>query len=75
MSEFYFTAQVDEQTRMCVAPLSDEDLELSGESVEDSSGYFLYIATGGIEPSAIEILAQIKSDSAAWRLSQLLGLK
>lgn len=75
MAEYYFSAQVDGDTTLCIAPLTDKRIELSGQSIDDPSGYFLYQVRGGAEPDEVEILARLESEEAALRLKDMLALK
>lgn len=75
MAEYYFSVQVDSETTLCIAPLTDRRVELSGEQIEDRSGYFLYRTKGNDEPGEVEILARLTSEDAAFQLKQLLSLK
>ena len=75
MSEYYFSAQIDSDTTLCIAPLTDRRLELSGEKIEDMSGYFLYQTKGNGEPGEVEIIARLTCEDAAIRLKEMLSLK
>lgn len=75
MSEYYFSAQVDSDTTLCIAPLTNKRIELSGQPIEDASGYFLYQTRGGGEPSEVQILARLESEEAALQLKDMLALK
>jgi hypothetical protein len=75
MSEYYFSAQIDRDTTLCIAPLTTKRVELSGQRIDDASGYFLYQTRGGGEPSEVQILARIESDEAALALKDMLALK
>ena len=46
MAEYYFSAKTDMETTLCIAPITDKRIELSGEEIEDRSGYFLYQIKG-----------------------------
>jgi len=59
----------------CIAPLTDKRIELSGEEIEDVSGYFLYETKGGSEPGEVRIIARLTSEEAALRLKNMLALK
>jgi hypothetical protein len=74
MAEYYFSAELDNQTTICIASMTDRRLELSGEEVSDPSGYFLYTVSHSTQPETVEILARVQSDDAAWRLRDMLGL-
>jgi hypothetical protein len=75
MSEYYFSTQTDSETVLCIAPITDKRIELSGEDIGDSSGYFLYETKGGAEPGEVRILARLTSEEAALRLKTMLELK
>jgi hypothetical protein len=75
MPEYYFSREVDSETTLCIAPLTEKRIELSGENIEDASGYFLYETTGGGEPQEVQILARVTSEEAAFRLKEMLLLK
>jgi hypothetical protein len=75
MPEYYFSKKIDSTTTLCIAPLSDRRIELSGEQVDDPSGYFLYKTMGLAEPNEVEILARLTSEEAAFRLKELLSLE
>jgi hypothetical protein len=75
MSEYYFSAQIDSDTTLCIAPLTNKRIELSGQQIEDPSGYFLYQTRGGGEPGEVQILARLESEEAALKLKDMLALK
>ncbi|MCA1527359.1 MULTISPECIES: hypothetical protein [Bradyrhizobium] len=75
MSNYYFSAKVDDDTTLCIAPITARRIELSGQEIADDSGYFLFQTKGGAEPSEVEILARLTSEEAVLRLSQMLDLK
>lgn len=75
MEGYYFSAPLDSDTTIYLSPLSDRRIEMSGEEVADSSGYFLYTVRHTRQPEAVEILARVHSEEAAWRLKQLFDLR
>jgi hypothetical protein len=75
MADYYFSAQIDRETTLCIAPITSKRIELSGQKVPDTSGYFLYQTRGGGEPGEVEILARLESEEAALRLADMLSLK
>ena len=75
MAEYYFSKEIDSETSLCIAPLTDKRIELSGETVEDPSGYFLYEVKGGGEPHDVNIIARLASEEAALQLKDLLSLE
>jgi hypothetical protein len=74
MTEYYFSAQVDRETTLCISPMTSRRLELCGEDIDDESGHFLYLLKGGAEPREVEILARLATDDAIFRLREMLGL-
>jgi hypothetical protein len=75
MSEYYFSAKLDDDTTLCIAPITEKRIELSGQTISDKSGYFLYQTKGGGEPSEVEIFARLTSVEAALRLRQMLSME
>jgi hypothetical protein len=75
MAEYYFSARIDSDTTLCIAPLTDRRIELSGEDIEDTSGYFLYELKGGGEPNEVRIIARLASEEAAFELKDMLSLR
>ena len=47
---------------------------MSGQDIEDSSGYFLFERRGTGEGAEIEILAQAVSEDAAHRLREMFEM-
>jgi hypothetical protein len=74
MAQYYFSAKIDSDTTLCIAPLTNRRIELSGQQIDDPSGYFLYQTRGGGEPSDVQILARLDSEEAALRLKDMLAL-
>jgi hypothetical protein len=75
MTEYYFSREIDSDTTLCIAPITERRIELSGEKIDDASGYFLFETRGGGEPGEVEILARLTSEEAAFRLKEMLLLK
>jgi hypothetical protein len=75
MAAHYFTVSLDNETTLTIAPLTNRSIVLSGETIEDSSGYFLYATRKSEEPNEVRILARIFSDDAAFQLSQMLNME
>jgi hypothetical protein len=74
VTDYYLSAQVDQETTLCISPMTARRLALSCDEVEDESGHFLYVIRGGDEPREVEILARLTSDEAVFKLGALLGL-
>lgn len=75
MAEYYFSARMDNGATLCLAPLTDRRIELSGEDVADPSGYFLYATQGSDFRTEVQILARVTSEEAAWKLKEILSLE
>ena len=75
MAEYYFSARVDSDTTLCIAPITKKRVELSGQDIRDTSGYFLYQTKGGGDPGEVEIIARLESEEAALKLKEMLALK
>jgi hypothetical protein len=63
MAKFYFSANIGNDTILCIAPLTDRRQELSGQELEDTSGYFLFEQRLSDGPDSARVLAQILSDA------------
>lgn len=74
MDELYFSVNTDRETTLCLAPLSDRQIALSGEEIDDASGYFLFERTGNGDSSTINILARVTSIDAVERMRTMLAL-
>jgi hypothetical protein len=74
MAEFYFSVNLDNHRTLCVAPLTDRRIAMSGQDVPDVSGYFLFEKRGDGEAVKIEILAHAMSEDAAFRLRDVLNM-
>lgn len=75
MGEFYFSVPLGDKHALCVAPLSDRRLAMSGQEVADPSGYFLYERRGSGELADVEIIARVVSEEAALRLRDMLKME
>ncbi len=69
----YYSRSIDNDTRLQLSPLTSVQARIAGSDFEDAGGYFLY-QTRDSDPHGLEVLAQVSSDDAAFRLSRLLGL-
>ena len=69
---FFFSAKLDEGQTLCLAPLSDQAIAASGDDVPDPSGHWLYEKD---QDGRVELIAQVATNEAAWRLRTLLKLR
>ena len=68
MAEYYFSTALSNNRTLCIAPLSNNLIERSGQSVPDPSGYFLFERHHDDALGRIEIIAQLLSVDAVFRL-------
>lgn len=73
MAEFYFSVNIDNDRTLCVAPLTERKIALSGEEIDDPSGYFLFELSAS-DDSVIEIIARVQSEEAAFRLRDMFNM-
>lgn len=74
MADLYLSVNTEDGTTLCVAPLTDRQLSLSGQEILDQSGYFLFERHGSGAQERVEILAHLVSDEAAERIRLVLNL-
>lgn len=75
MAEHYFSTNIDNETTLCIAPLTNKRLAMSGQYIADASGYFLYETRKSEQPNEVRIIAQVLSEEAAFQLSRLLNME
>ena len=75
MAEYYFTTNIDNETTLCIAPLTNRRIAMSGQEIADTSGYFLYETCKSQEPNEVRIIAQLLSEEEALRLSRILNME
>lgn len=71
---FYFSKAIDSERVLCLAPISQRQLDVADSDVEDCSGYFLFEQTGITDCREVKILAQIHSDDAALTIRDMMQL-
>lgn len=74
MDEFYFSVNLDNDRTLCLAPLTDRRIAMSGQEVMDPSGYFLFEQQPSDEHGGVRIIAQVFSDDAVERLRDMLKM-
>ena len=75
MAEHYFSTNIDNETTLCIAPLTNRRIAMSGQEIADTSGYFLYETYKSEQPNGIKIIAHILSEEAAFELSRVLNME
>ena len=74
MDEFYFSVSLGDNRTLCLAPITDRWIAMSGENVADPSGYFLFEKHGSDEFGGIEIIARVVSEDAVFRLREMFKM-
>jgi hypothetical protein len=72
---YYFSANLDNNRALCIAPLSNRRIEGCPERLNDVSGYFLFETNRATEPQSTKILARLVSEEAAFELSEMLNMR
>lgn len=75
MDSLYFSAPIDEERTLCLAPITERRREMASQEIDDPSGYFLYELTGSGESARVEIIARLISEDAVFRLRDMLKLE
>jgi hypothetical protein len=75
MAHLYFTTNIDNETTLCIAPLTSRRIAMSGQEIPDASGYFLYETRKSEQPNEVRIIAQLVSEEAAFELSRILNME
>lgn len=75
MGLFFFSAKIDEERTLFLAPLTERRKQHAGQRLDETSGYFLYEMHGQGDEAEIEIIARIDDDEAALRLKEILKLE
>lgn len=74
MSDYYFSAPLGNSRTLHIAPLTERRIEASGQEITDPSGYFLFETGAERNSNTVEIIAQVLSEDAAFRLRDVLGM-
>lgn len=74
MNEFYFSVNLDNDRMLCLAPLSDRRIAMSGQELEDTSGYFLFEQSHSDEFGGVKILARVLSEDGVMQLREMFSM-
>lgn len=74
MDDYYFTVPLDNDCMLCLAPLTERRIAMSGQRVPDSSGYFLFEKRHTNDFSGVNIIAHVVSEEAAFRLREMFNM-
>lgn len=75
MARYHFSTDLDDDTTLCIAPLTDRHIAMSGQNIPDASGYFLYETCKSERPNEVRIIAQLPSEKAAVQLSRMFSME
>lgn len=75
MDNLYYTATLDSNRQLCLSPITDRLIELSGQDVCDFSGYFLYERRVQGNTTDVEIIAHVLSLEGALRLRSAFNMR
>lgn len=73
MDALYLSTDSQDDTRLCIAPLTRRLIAATGADAADAAGYFLFERQGD-DPENVQILARVASEDAALKLARLLNL-
>jgi hypothetical protein len=74
MDYYYFSAELQDGRMLCLSQMTDRRLAMSGQAIDDVSGYFLYELHGKHDTAPVEIIARVPTEEAAFRLREMLNL-
>ncbi|MCV9938699.1 hypothetical protein OIU35_20320 [Boseaceae bacterium BT-24-1] len=74
MADMYFSVNIDNDRTLCLAPLTERKIIASGQDIADTSGYFLFERRGSGDFATVEIIAQVISDDAVFRIREMLNM-
>ena len=74
MDGFYLSIRLDEGHTLCIAPLTNRNIALSGQEIEDISGYFLFEKRGPEGTGDVEVIAHLLSEDAALRVGRMFNM-
>ncbi|PQA71690.1 hypothetical protein C3731_20600 [Brucella oryzae] len=75
MYEQYLSVKTEAGKMLYLSPLSDRQISLCSEDIEDSSGYFLFEREGEGDSAPIHVLARLVSDDAVEAMRAMLGME
>jgi hypothetical protein len=74
MATLFFTKTIGNDRTLYLAPLTERRIAMSGQEIDDPSGYFLFEQRGSDAVAGIEIIAQAVDEAAAMRLVQMFDM-
>jgi len=74
MDGYYFSVTLDNDRTLCVAPLTERRAALSGQELQDTSGYFLFEHRASDDNSEVHILAKVLSEESVFTLKDMFKM-
>ncbi len=65
MEHYFLSADQEDGTVLCMAPLTSRQMQVSDVDIDDPSGVFLYKQTGKDYPTKVQIIARVLTEEAA----------
>ena len=75
MDEYYFSINLDGNRELCLAPLTERQIAMSGQEIADTSGHFLFERSGSDDAMRLEVIAQVLSPDAVLRLREAFKMR
>jgi hypothetical protein len=75
MDDLYYSVNIDSNRELCLSPLTDRLIALSGQDLNDESGYFLYERRVRGDFVDVEVIARVLSVEGAQRLRSAFNMK
>ena len=74
MAQYFFSADLGDNRSLFLSPLTDRWLAMSQDVIHDQSGYFLFEQSGIGNAASIDILAQVHSEDAVFKLQEMFKM-
>ena len=74
MAQYFFSAELGDDRMLFLSPLTDRWLAMSRDEIHDQSGYFLFEQSGTGNATSIDILAQVHSEDAVFKLQEMFDM-
>ncbi len=75
MDEYYFSADLVDNRRLRLAPLTDRHIAMCGDEIEDPSGYYLFEIHGTGSTERVEVLARVMNEDAVFWLQNTFNMR
>lgn len=72
MEDYFYSADIGDGRKLCLAPLTDWQIQNSGQDIPEFDGYFLFERDSA---NRIEVIAKVISEEAILRICDAFNLK